>query len=132
MKKSTLAIVLISLFCLSFISNAQQDQFVVGAYMHSTPWDRDSINFNLPDSALFSLWRAKALGINTAMVYTRQPNYDKNISYTGNQNIDGMNSNMDELQEFPNVIAMNTYSSHILLDGLPPFPFQLLIIIISQ
>jgi hypothetical protein len=101
---------------------AQQEQFVIGAYMHSTPWGNTGYpSYQPQDSALFSLWRAKALGINTAMVYVRQPDPDPDIFYEGIY--PGTEpTNMEALRDFPNVIAMNTYSAYRLLDGIQPNP----------
>ena len=118
---------IILLFILISIGSAQAQQgepseFVIGAYMQSTPWERSPAPYySLPDSALFSLWRAKALGINTAMVYTRQPDYDHNIFYQGDQR-QILPSNMSDLQDFPYVIGMNTSSAYRLLDGTQPNP----------
>jgi len=122
MKTSTLAIVLIALLCLTLKINAQQDQFVIGAYMHSTPWGHTgSPSFHPQDSSLFSLWRAKSLGINTAMVYVRQTNPDQNIFYDGIYP-GAKPTNMEVLRDFPNVIAMNTTSAFRLLDVVQPTP----------
>ena len=118
---------IIFIFILFSIGSAQAQQgepseFVIGAYMQSTPWERSPAPYySLPDSALFSLWRAKALGINTAMVYTRQPDYDHNIFYQGDQ-MQILPSNMSDLQDFPYVIGMNTSSAYRLLDGTQPNP----------
>lgn len=123
-------LVIIFLFCVFYINQGlkaqsqpgNEQKFVVGAYMHSTPWPRvDSIYYNFPDSALFSLWRAKALGINTAMVFVRQPEKDEDIFYVGNQQ-DPLRTNMGVLEEFPNVIAMNQYSAYRLLLDVEPSP----------
>ena len=122
MKTSTLAIVLITLLCLPIKVNAQQDKFVIGAYMHSSPWGHTGYpSYHPQDSALFSLWRAKSLGINTAMVYVRQPDPDQNIFYEGIYP-GAKPTNMEALRGFPNVIAMNTTSAYRLLDGTQPSP----------
>lgn len=93
-----------------------EGKFVIGAFMHSTPWGFADHSAQLPaDSALFSLWRARSLGINTAMVYVLQTKPDTNISYTGYYQ-DPKLTNMDSLVNIPNVIAMNTYSAYRLLD----------------
>lgn len=122
MKTSTLAIVLITLLCLPSKVNAQQDQFIIGAYMHSTPWGHTGYpSYHPQDSSLFSLWRAKDMGINTAMVYIRQPDPDQNIFYEGIYP-NTKPTNMEVLRDFPNVIAMNTTSAYRLLDGIQPNP----------
>ncbi len=116
MKRIIFIVIPVVLFS-GLLKAQDQDQFVIGAYMHSTPFAYAS-GYQPSDSAIFSLWRAKALGINTAMVYVRQPVKDDNIYYVG---AELPNSNMESLRVFPNSIAMNTYSTYKLLDGpLPP------------
>ncbi len=108
---------ILSVFLLPCILQAQQkDKFLIGTYMHSTPFGFAEY-YQTHDSSAFSLWRAKALGINTAMVYVRQSDMDNNIGYIGQKRI---STNMEDLRSFPNVIAMNTFASYKLLHGLPP------------
>ncbi len=91
---------------------AQQDKFIIGAYMQSTPFENDSLN--QPDSSLFSLWRAKALGINTAMIRLRLPLADSD--YVGPEPQE-LPSNMEAARDFDNVIGMNQKSSIGVADG---------------
>jgi hypothetical protein len=116
--------ILLLSFVLSFSCNiftqqqqpSHQDQFIIGAYMQSTPWAWEPGYFPA-DSALLSIWRAKAIGINTAMVYVQRTDPDGHpIIYTGTAQI---YPNMDVLEDFPNVIAMNTRGSYRALTGDP-------------
>jgi hypothetical protein len=114
MKRNTFIFVFLSLLFLPYINIAQQDQFLIGAYMHSTPFNNPPVN--QPDSALFSLWRAKALGINTALIRARLPYADPDIIYQGPDS-NFLNSNMETARDFENVIAMNQSSSIGIADG---------------
>ena len=114
MKQNTFTFVFVLLMLFPKVNIAQQDQFLIGAYMHSTPFNNPPLN--QPDSALFSLWRAKALGINTALIRARLPYVDPDIIYQGPDS-NYLNSNMETAREFENVIAMNQSSSIGVADG---------------
>lgn len=111
MKKITYMIVLFTLLSLPEVYS-QQEKFIIGAYMQSTPFTNDSLN--QPDSALFSLWRAEALGINTAMIRLRLPLADS--GYLGPEPQD-LPTNMEPARDFDNVVAMNQKSSIGVADG---------------
>ena len=100
MKQITFIIVLLMLLSVQYNIYSQQEKFIIGAYMQSTPFTNDSLN--QPDSALFSLWRAEALGINTAMIRFRLPQADSD--YVGPEP-QVLPCNMDSASNFDNVIA---------------------------
>ncbi len=117
-----LILVVLSLDILAQELPSSNPKFIVGAYMQSTPWGHTGPpSYHPQDSSLFSLWRAKSLGINTAMVYVRQTEPDSNIFYEGIYP-GSKPTNMEALRDFPNVIAMNNYSAYRLLDGTQPDP----------
>ncbi len=113
MKKITYMIVLLTLLVLPEV-HSQQEKFIIGAYMHSTPFNNPPVN--QPDSALFSLWRAEAMGINTAMIRLRLPHTDPDINYQGPEPGELL-SNMEAARGFDNVIGMNQKSSIGVADG---------------
>ena len=113
MNKNALIIVLLTLLFVPHTAYTQQDKFIIGAYMQSTPFENDSLN--QPDSALFSLWRAEALGINTAMIRLRLPQADS--GYVGPEP-GVLLTNMEVARDFDNVIGMNQKSSIGVADGI--------------
>ena len=88
--------------------NNSQQKFLIGAYMQSS--------FN-PDTAKYSLWRAKHLGINAPIIYSQRAHIDNDtlIHYTGNP-LDVL-SNLGTLEDYENVIALNPLASYKVLDG---------------
>lgn len=88
--------------------NNSQQSFLIGAYMQSS--------FN-QDTAKYSLWRAKHLGINAPIIYTQRAHIDNDpqINYTGSTS--DVLPNLNLFEAYENVIAINPLASYKVLDG---------------